>query len=362
MSETLIMQDIMNTPDSLRATLTQIGDGGDELAGALLVRGTRRLMAVGSGTSYYASAASSYLHNSLISPAGTLVGAAPAGDFSLYPAPLSERDVIVGVSVSGEVVDLLDLCERLRGRHRIVGITNVPDSTLAGLVDDLLVTRAGKSLVPTSTKTFITTTAALYLLWLGLLKRQGVAEAVRVDRELQSMPDLVAQSLEQARRQIDGPADRLARCRRIFIIGAGPCWAVAQEAALVLKEVANVPAEAVQLREMAQGTTAVVDETVGVIAVNPPGPGEAIGRQLLALCEGLGATTLEVGATSMGLRIDVPCHDLLTPLIYSGPLFILAGELAVRRGVDSDHPQWEAAYLRATRRGSAGPRNDPSAR
>jgi glucosamine 6-phosphate synthetase-like amidotransferase/phosphosugar isomerase protein len=107
------------------------------------------------------------------------------------------------------------------------------------------------------------------------------------------------------------------------------------------------------MREMAQGTTAVVDETVGVIAVNPPGPGQDMGRQLLALCEGLGATTLEVGTAPTGLHIGVPCHDLLTPIIYSGPLFILASELALRHGVDTDHPHWEAAYLRATRRQDA---------
>ena len=292
MAETLIMQDIMTTPASLRDTLARIGDGGDALAAALLARGARRLVAVGNGTSYYASVASTYLHNRLVPAGGSLVWAVPTGDYTLYPAPLSAADALVGVSVSGEVIDLLDLFEGLRGQHRLVGITNVPDSPLAHLADDLLVTQAGKSLVPTSTKTFTTTVAALCLLWLGLLKEQGVAdEGTRVRRELQAIPDLLAQSLAAVRRQIDGPADRLARCERLFIMGAGPCWAVAQEAALVLKEVSNVPAEAVQTREMAQGTTAVVDETVGVIAVNPPGPGQDAGRQMLALCERAGATT-----------------------------------------------------------------------
>jgi glucosamine--fructose-6-phosphate aminotransferase (isomerizing) len=362
MAETLIMQDILNTPRSLRDTLSRIGDRGDELASALLARGARRLVALGNGTSYYASAASIYLHNTLIPPAGTLVWAVPTGDYALYGSPLSDRDALVGVSVSGEVVDLLDLFDRLRGRHRLVGITNVSDSTLTRLTDDLLITDAGNSLVPTSTKTFTATTAALYLLWLGLLKQQGVAEAAHVRQELLTMPDLVAQSLEEARRQIADPADRLAACKRFFVMGAGPCWAVAQEAALVLKEVSNVPAEAVQLREMAQGTMSVVDKAVGVIAVNPPGSGQAMGKKLLAQCDALGAVTLEIGATTAGLRMSVRCHDLLTPVIYSGPLFILANELALRRGVDADHPSWEAAYLRNARRQVAEPWPDASAR
>jgi glucosamine 6-phosphate synthetase-like amidotransferase/phosphosugar isomerase protein len=128
---------------------------------------------------------------------------------------------------------------------------------------------------------------------------------------------------------------------------------VAQEGALVLKEIANLPAEGVQTREMAQGTTSVVGAGVGVIGVLPPGPGQDAGRRVLAQCAALEAMTVEVGADPNGLQVDVPCHHLLSPLIYGGPLFVLANELALRRGVDSDHPHWEADYLRAVRRAGA---------
>ena len=352
MTDTLIMQDIRAIPLTLRDTLAGIGDEGDRLAAALLAHGARRFAAIGNGTSYYASLASMYLHNGLVGPDQTLVLAAPTGDFSQYPAPLSQRDAVVGVSVSGEVSDLLDLFERIHGRHRLVGITNEPTSSLTRLADDLLITHAGPSVVPTSTKTFVASVAALYLLWLGLLKHQGVAEAEAVRTQLSSLPDLAEQGIVTAERQVKTLAGRLARCRRLFVMGAGPAWAVAQEAALVLKEVSNVPAEPLQQREMAQGTTSVVDETVGVIAVNPPGTGQRIGRDLLAQCEALGAVTLEVGAAPAGLTVDAPCHDLLTPILYCGPLFVLANELAAARGVDADHPHWQEGHLRMTRRQS----------
>lgn len=350
MTETLILRDILDTPKTLRDTLAAIGDRGDALAAALLAHGARRIVALGNGTSYYASLASAYLHNCLIEPDGTLVLAAPTGDYNLYAAPLSARDAIVGVSVSGEVVDLLDLFERLKGRHLLLGITNEPASSLARLADDLLVTRAGPSLVPTSTKTFAASAAALYLLWLGLLARQGVAVASALRAELSGMPDLVQQSLDQARTPAAIAADRLAPCGRLFVMGAGPSWALAQEAALVFKEVSNAPAEAVQQREMAQGTTSVVDDTVGVVSINPPGAGHDMGRKLLAQCKALGAVTVEVSTGSADLPIRVSCHDLLTPIVYCGPLFLLANDLAQRRGIDADHPHWQETHLRLTRR------------
>jgi glucosamine--fructose-6-phosphate aminotransferase (isomerizing) len=350
MSDTLIMRDIRDIPLTLRDTLAGIGDEGDRLASGLLARGARRFVAIGNGTSYYASLASAYLHNRLIGPDQTLVLAAPTGDFSQYPLPLSQHDAVVGVSVSGEVVDLLDLFEQIHGQHRLVGITNEPSSSLSRLADDLLVTYAGPSVVPTSTKTFVASVAALYLLWLGVLKQQGVDGVEGLRKQLDALPELAEQGLAAAERQVTAAAERLAPCQRVFVMGAGPAWAVAQEAALVLKEVSNVPAEPLQQREMAQGTTSVVDDTVGVIAVNPPGPGQSIGRELLAQCTELGAVTVELGTAPADLTVDVSCHDLLTPILYCGPLFVLANELAIQRGVDADHPHWEEGHLRMTRR------------
>ncbi len=350
MADTLIMRDIRDIPSTLRDTLEGIGDESDRLASALLERGARRFVAIGNGTSYYASLASAYLHNMLVGPDKTIVLAAPTGDFRHYPAPLAESDAVVGVSVSGEVVDLLELFEQVRGKYRLVGITNEPASSLTRLVDDVLVTRAKPSVVPTSTKTFVASVAALYLLWLGILRHQGVAAADSLQEQLFALPGLAEQGIASAEQQVATAAAQLAPCRRIFVMGAGPAWAVAQEAALVLKEVSNVPAEPLQQREMAQGTTSVVDATVGVIAVNPPGAAQRMGRELLAQCADLGAVTLEVGDAPAGLMVEAACHDLLTPILYCGPLFVLANELAAQRGVDADHPHWQEGHLRMTRR------------
>jgi glucosamine--fructose-6-phosphate aminotransferase (isomerizing) len=227
---------------------------------------------------------------------------------------------------------------------------------------------AGRSLVPTSTKTFVTSVATLDLLWLSLLTAQGVQEAHGVRKEVRTLANAVEQSLAQAQRQVAAAAERLARCERVFVLGAGPLFPVAQEAALVFKEVAILPAEAVQTREMAQGTTAVVDERCGVVVTSPPGRGQEVVEAIVAECAGLGAAIVEVGPSSTTMRIEVRCHDLLSPLVYSSPLFMLASHVGSLRGVDSDHPHWEGDYLRMTRRsvpemqGQNGPHGQQTAR
>jgi glucosamine--fructose-6-phosphate aminotransferase (isomerizing) len=350
MSETLFEQDVLQTARSLEATLTHVRDAAMEVASRLRSAGVERIAVLGNGTSLYASQASTYLHNALASPRSTAVWAMHTGEYAQYPVPLAENDALVAVSVSGELNDLLEVCERAKGRHHVIGLTNIADSSLTRLVDHVLLMQAGRSLVPTSTKTFVTSVATLQLLWLGLAELQGNAEAADLRRQLLATPSLVEQSMEEARAQLAPAADRLDHCERLFVLGSGPAYALAQEFALVFREVANLPADAVQTREMVQGPIAVVDKTVGIVAISAPGPSQAVTKQTLAQCAEVGAVTLEVGDTAGGLRISAQCHDLLIPITYGGPLFLLANELGVRRGVDVDHPRWESIYLVATRR------------
>ena len=350
MGDGLFLTDILATPAALRDTMDALGDRPREVAAALLRGGVRRFVALGNGSSWYASAASIYLHDALARPESTLAWAAPTGDYALYRAPLGPADALVGVSASGEIVDLLDLFAAERGRHQLVGITNVGDSSLTKLVDHLLLMQAGPSLVPTATKTFTTSVLALHLLWLGLLAEQGIPTGEGLKQELAAIPEMAARATAEARQQAEGLAERVAACSRLFVFGSGPAYPLAQEAALVFKEVASLPAEGIQTREMSHGVTAVVDNTVGVIAVNPPGRGEAVARQVLAECAKLGALTVNVGAAPAEMPVSVPCPELLSPLVYGAPVFVLANAVAARRGVNTDRPAWYEGYVRASRR------------
>jgi len=137
MTDTLFLQGILNTPRSLADTLAQVDGQVDQLAAELLARGARRFLALGNGSSLHAATAAVCLHNGLAVPGGAAAWALSTSEYSLYPLPLAPADVLIGLSASGEVVDMLELFERLRGRQQLVGITNVAGSSLTRLVDEL---------------------------------------------------------------------------------------------------------------------------------------------------------------------------------------------------------------------------------
>lgn len=347
MSETLFRQDIDDSPRALADTL----DGLDavQIVRSLLAGGARRIAAIGSGSSYFACATSAYLYDSLASPGACALRTTPAEEFGLYPLPLDPADALVGVSASGKVIDVVGLFSARKGRQRLIGITNELDSPLARAADDALLTRAGASRVPTSTKTFLASVLALDVLWLALLEAQGVSAARELRESLADLPAALEKAMRETSGLLPGIAGRLLACERFFVAGSGPSWPLAQEVALVLKEVAGLPAEPMQAREMIHGPTAIVDETVGVIVVNPRGRGEEAAGALLAQCAERGATTASIGAAPSDLTIAVDVPEMLSPLVLGGPLFALANELAVRRGVYSDHPAWESAYMQSVR-------------
>jgi glucosamine--fructose-6-phosphate aminotransferase (isomerizing) len=350
MADSLFLREILESGQALTSTLDGLRQEVDHVAAALLRGEPRRVVALGSGASYYVAAIGAYLYNGLARPVDLTCSATSTADFAAYPSPLGPGDALVGISASGEVSELLDLFASLRGQQPLVGITNRAESTLATTSDHPLVMRAGSTGVPTSTKTFVASVGALQLLLLALLAHQGVDRAAGVRDELFAVGADVDRALEEARSRVPALAERLAACQRLFVVGVGPGHPLAMEAALVFKEVAGLPAEPVQTREMAHGPTAVVDETVGVVAI-APAASQATTRAILDECAARGATTIEIGARpDADLPVSSSVSDLLAPLPYSGPLFLLGEEVARRRGHDPDHPAWEADYLRMTRR------------
>ena len=348
MSESLFLQEVLSTPEALADTIAAADDRATDIANALLRQGPRRIVVVGSGSSYFAGGIAAYLFRALATAADPFVWAEAAGDFDLYPPRLDPGDVVVAVSASGEGADVINLLAKLSGRCQTVGITNVLDSTITRRVDHVLPLAAGAGRVPTTTKTFVASVAALDLLYLAILEEIGSEEAAELREELRAVPAQVGRAMPRARTVSESLAERLDPCSRLFVLGAGSAYPLALEAALAFKEVVGLPAEGVQTHEMAHGAIAVVDQSVGVLALDPPGAPSAITRKVLGQCAAQGAVTVAVGPDD-DLPVEAASHDLLTPLVYSGPLFILADACAIRRGRNPDEPGWEAAYLRLTR-------------
>src|SRR5512147_2957967 len=133
MTEELIPQEIQDTPAAIRATVVETRPAAAQAAEAIRSRSPRRIYLVGNGTSLYSSLAAAYTARMLAQPGDPLVLAWPAGDFRYYTPALSEQDIVVGITASGEFRDVLAIFERLAGKCLRVGITHVPGSSVTRL-------------------------------------------------------------------------------------------------------------------------------------------------------------------------------------------------------------------------------------
>jgi len=348
MSEGVVPTEIRAEGAAIRATLREALPAARAAAEALRATGTRRIHVIGNGTSYHSALAAATLHRRLANAADATVVALPAGEFRHYLPDLGDGDAVIGISASGEFRDVLAVVEALRGRVPTVGIVHVPGSTLDQAADHVVRSAGGPSGAPVMTKTFVATLAATYLV-LGELLGGARADAVR--RGLADAADHVDAAVAAAAPRVPALADALAAREHLFVVGSGSASAAALEAALKLKEMALVHAEAAESWEMASGAATIVGPSSVVVALAPHGPGRDATLDVARHAAGWGARIVEVGpgagpaiAGADHLPLPESAAEDLAPLTAVAPVALLAFALARRRGHDPDHPGWVERY------------------
>lgn len=337
--------EIRQGPDAIRATLKDAGPSAAE-AVARLRRGLRRLFVIGNGTSYHSSLACATLYRRLAGPDDPAVVALTAGDFQTYPPLLGAGDAVVGISASGEFRDVVAAAEALRGRVPFIGVVHVPDSALARAAAHLVVSAGGPSEVPVMTKTFSATLVAAELVVIGLL---GTDVLDGVARQILEAAGHAERAIADAELVVPRLADGLADAQHVFVVGSGLAHVAAMEAALKVKEVALVHAEATESWEMASGAATVIGPATVVVALAPEGPGRAATQDVVRHAAEWGATIVEVGPGRMApgstlLSLDPAAVEAHAPLTAVPPIALLADSLARRRGLDPDRPGWIERY------------------
>ncbi|MEA2291446.1 MAG: hypothetical protein QOF17_466 [Solirubrobacteraceae bacterium] len=346
MSEAIVPGEILDGPRAIRETVERAEEPAREAAAALRARDVKRVYLIGNGTSLHSSLAAAFLYRGLAGPHQPVVVALTAAELRHYGPRLGPDDAVVGISASGEFRDVLAVLERCRGRQLTIGVTHVPESSIAGLCDHLVVSAGGPSRVPVMTKTFSATLAATYLTVLELLGRD-TARAGRA--RILAAADHAEAALEHAVGRVGAYADRLAEYEHVFVHGGGGAYAAAIEAALKLKEVALVHAEGAETWEMASGGATQVGAASCVIGIAPAGPAREWTDDVTRHCAGWGAQVLEVttapaSGTDLVLALDPAADEALAPLYAVPPVALLAYELAVRRGATPDEPGWSERY------------------
>ena len=351
--ETFMLKEIHEQSDAVAETvadrlahgtveLGDIGIGDDEL------RGLRRIIVVACGTSYHAGLLGRY---AIEAWSRVPVEMDIASEFRYRNPVLDERDLVIGISQSGETADTLAAMNLARDKGaKVLAVTNRRLSRATRESDGFMLTRAGEEIGVAATKTFVAQVAAMYLFALKVADLHGSLETEvfdRLVRELKEMPERIAELLEIVEEPVREMAERWHGAPFFLYLGRLAGLAVALEGALKLKEISYVNTDAYAAGEMKHGPIALLDERTPVVCVATDSP---VLDKILSNVEEVrarGAHVLAVateGNESVARHADevvyVPSTDwLLQPLLAVIPLQLLAYYIARGRGLNVDQPR-----------------------
>ena len=301
-----------------------------ELGERLRASAPRAVVTLARGSSDHAATFARYV---IETRAGVLTSSASPSVASIYEATPDLRDtVVLAISQSGRSPDLLNAAERASANGALlVAMVNDDRSPLAELTEVVIPLCAGAEQSVAASKSFVAALAAT----LDLLAAWTNDDDI--DSALSSLPDQLAEAWE-----LDWSAALpiLADGNAMFVVGRGHGLGIAQEAALKLKEMCSIQAEAFSAAEVRHGPMAIVHDGYPVLLF---GQADASLDGVLELAHefaGRGAEVISAGlpeAPGTALR-TVAAHPLTQPILEIASFYRLANALALARGNDPDRP------------------------
>lgn len=306
-----------------------------------------RIIIVACGTSWHAGLVSEYIFEEW---ARIPVEVEYASEFRYRNPIITENDVVIAISQSGETADTLEAIKLAKSKGAFVyGVCNVVGSSISRETHSGTYTHAGPEIGVASTKAFTTQITVLTLMALRLAKEKGAMSQSNYMmhlRELDLIPEKVAEALK-TNDHIEAVAKQFKDARNFLYLGRGYNFPVALEGALKLKEISYIHAEGYPAAEMKHGPIALIDENmpVVVIAVNSNHYEKVVsniqeiksrdGKIIAVVTEG-DTTVTEIADYVM----EVPkTPEALTPLVTTIPLQLLSYHIAVMLGKNVDQPR-----------------------
>ena len=306
------------------------------LGAALRARPPSGTVTIARGSSDHAAAYMAYL---IMARNGQLVTSLPMSLLTLYQAPLAIGQMLaISISQSGRSPDLVEPMQLFqRAGATTVALVNDTRSPLAAAVDWAMPLHAGPELSVAATKSFICSLVA------GARLAACWSDNVNASTDfIARMADLPA-ALEQACQQDWSAAVApLVAAERLMVIGRGPGLAIANEAALKLKETCAIQAEAFSAAEVKHGPMALVDDAYPMLVFAPRGPVQASLVALAAEMRERGARVLLAAPSdvaSRDLTLATAPHEDLDPITAIQSFYQLVEAVARTRGQDPDRPR-----------------------
>lgn len=306
-----------------------------------------RIIIVACGTSWHAGLVAEYIFEDL---ARIPVEVEYASEFRYRNPVITDKDVLIAISQSGETADTLAAIKLAKEKGAFVfGVCNVVGSSIARETDAGAYTHAGPEIGVASTKAFTTQITVLTLIALKLAKAKGVFSETRYHEyltELETIPNKVEKALE-SNPLIEIVADVYKDATNCLYLGRGYNFPVALEGALKLKEISYIHAEGYPAAEMKHGPIALIDEQMPVFVIaTKKGHYEKVVSNIQEIKSRKGKIIAIVTEGDEQVRdladhvIEVPeTLESLTPLLTTIPLQLLSYHIAVMRGCNVDQPR-----------------------
>jgi len=351
--EHFMLKEIFEQPESLR---NSIGGRLDNALSTAVLSGLAvtpreiaeigRVVLVGCGTSMHAGMVGEYYFEDL---AGIPSEVEQAAEFRYRNPIMTDRDLVVAISQSGETADTLAAVREARQKGALVaGLCNVVGSTIARETGRGIYLHAGPEIGVASTKAFTCQVAVLLMMALkfGRCRRLSRDAGADLCAEIGRIPQVVSEVL--ARNDlIAGAAERFAGMRDFFYIGRGYMYPVALEGALKLKEISYIHAEGYHAAELKHGPIALLEPEVPVVALIPDIPGKEKTVGNVHECQARKSPVLtlvtEGDASVKGVsecQIPLPrVSQFVAPISAAVALQLFAYHVARLRGCPIDQPR-----------------------
>ena len=336
----VVMADALKHYTSSRGTL--------ELPQDIDFKRINRVTLVACGTACYACHVAKYWFEQI---AGLPADIDIASEFRYRDPVLSPASMAIFVSQSGETADTLAALRHVKDKvAKVVGVINVPTSSIARESDLALPIMAGVEVGVASTKAFTCQLTVLALMALKAAQDRGRSDSAKLAERLDTLRALPG--LMNAALALSDPVARiakdLAKAKDILFLGRGAMFPMALEGALKLKEISYIHAEGYASGELKHGPIALIDAAVPVIVLAPKDAlfdktvsnmQEVMARngKVLLLSDAAGVEAAGQGTWN---TLTLPTVDpLWAPILYAVPAQLLAYHTAIAKGTDVDQPR-----------------------
>jgi glucosamine--fructose-6-phosphate aminotransferase (isomerizing) len=306
-----------------------------------------RILIVACGTSWHAGLVAEYLFEDL---ARVPVEVEYASEFRYRNPIITEKDVVIAISLCGETADTLAAIELAKEKGAtIFGVCNVVGSSIARASHAGAYTHAGPEIGVASTKAFTAQVTVLSLIALELGRKKGTISDTQFNelaQELDNVPGYIERALKTNDKVLE-ISQKFAEASNFLYLGRGYNFPVALEGALKLKEISYIHAEGYPAAEMKHGPIALIDENMPTVVIATQ---NAQYEKVLSNIQEIKARKGEIIAiVTEGDKaianvadyvIEVPAvEECFSPLVNTIPLQLLSYHIALMRGCNVDQPR-----------------------